>query len=162
MMKPMIFSADGSGRELVDLERQQDRRRGEGEVFGPALRVPQTDRLDAFERAVAEQAEADSAQGPGSEREQAVELVQDPDVAAVLHRAAADAALQIGEDPVVGIPQAGLVAGERDHRDPQQYQDHEVKRTVDGDQSQHDPVAERLAAERDLDLVALGGMLARR
>ena len=162
MMKPMIFSGRLAVGDLVDLERQQDRRREEREVLGPALHVPQADRLDSLEHAEGEQPDPDLAQRPRAQREQLVELVQDPDVAAGLDRAAGDAALQVGEDPVVGVAQAVLVTGERDHRDPEQHEDHEVKRAVDRDQAQHDLVAQRLAAQRHRDLVAFRRMLARR
>ena len=86
---------------------------------------------------------------------------------AVLDRAARDAPLKVREDPVVGVAQAFLITGKRDHADAEQRQDHEVKRPVDRDQAQHHLVAQRLAAQRHLNLIAFRqlralGLLGRR
>src|SRR4051794_4487544 len=68
--------ADGF-RELVDLERQERRRRDEGEVLGPALLEPEADRLGAFEQRVGADARGRQSQLRRLEREELVERVQD-------------------------------------------------------------------------------------
>ena len=94
---------------------------------------------------------------PGLEREELVELAQDPDVARALHRTPADAALQIGQHAIVGAAQAASRARRTaSTAEPSSAEHEEVQRAVDGDQAQHEPVAQGLAAQGDLDLVALG------
>ena len=111
-MKPITFSAV-TVVDLVDLQRQQDRGRDERQVLGPALGVPEPDRLDALEQPVGEQRDPNPAQRPRAQREQLVELVQDADVARGLHRTAGDPALEAGEDPVVSAAQARSLRGEQ-------------------------------------------------
>ena len=148
--------------DLINLERQQQRRRDERQVLGPPLREPQSDRLDPLEQGVREQRDPDHVQGVGAQREQLVELAEDADVAGGLHGTSGDAALERRKHPLEISLGGLLVGGEDQHDDPQQRQDHEVECPVEGDQPQHDPVAQRLAAGRDLDLSALGWVPARR
>jgi hypothetical protein len=55
-----------------------------------------------------------------------------------------------------------LVGGKDEKRDAEQPEHNEVQGAVERDQSQYEAVAQRLAAQRDLDLVAVGRMLAGR
>ena len=112
--------------------------------------------LDALEDPVAQQRRADLVQRPGAQREQAVQVAQDPDVPRGLHRAAGHAALQRGEDPVVGVVQRGAVGGEQQHPEPDEDQHDEVHHAVDGDQPQHDLVVQRLATRGHDDLGPVG------
>jgi hypothetical protein len=52
------------------------------------------------------------------------------------------------------------VSGEQQDGHAEQGEQDEVERAVDGDQAEDDLVAQRLAAKRELDLVAGGGVLA--
>ncbi len=67
-----------------------------------------------------------------------------------------DAPLQVGHDLVEGVAQRRAVGREHQHEHSERAEHDEVKRPVDGDQAQHDLVAQGLAPERQLDLVALG------
>ena len=64
-------------------------------------------------------------------------------------------------DAVEEVAHADLVRREQEHRDRERGQDDEVDRAVDRDDAQHDPVAQRLPAQRQLDLVTRGGGVSR-
>src|SRR3954453_3723200 len=61
--------------ELVQLERNQERRRDDGQVLCPETIAPQTDTLDKLENAVGERSDAGDAQ---LMRAQAVQAVDQP------------------------------------------------------------------------------------
>jgi hypothetical protein len=139
--------------ELVDLEREQHHRREEREVLGPALGVPQSDRLDPLHRSVDQERDADEAKLSAAQREELVEITDQADVL-VLDRARPDTALEVCDHPIEGAADAVLVGRDEQDEDAEQGQDQEVEHAVERDQPQHDPVAERAAAERHGDLVA--------
>ena len=85
--------------DLVDLEREQQRRGDEREVLGPPLGQPQPDGFYAFQQPEGEQRDAEFAEGARAQREQLVELAEDADMAAGLDRTTRDATLQIGQYP---------------------------------------------------------------
>ena len=76
----------------------------------------------------------------------------------VCDRTAGDAALERGEHLVVVPAQRAHGRREHEHGDPQRPEHQEMERSVDRDQPQHDPIAQRLAA-RGTDLGALGRIL---
>ena len=145
--------------ELVDLDGQQRGGDDEGQVLGPAALVPQADRLDALDRRVDEDHRGEEVKARGLQREELVDLAQQP----VLAVAAAGhgAALQVGDDAVEALAEGGAMRGEEQDRDAEQPEDEEVQGAVDRDQAQDDLVAQRASAQRQLDLVAAGRVLAR-
>ena len=120
--------------------------------------------LDALQQRVGGDGGADQVQVPDADGEQVLQVVHDA-VLAVRHRAA-HAALQVVEDAGELRVQRGAVAGEQEHGGGERAQDQEVERTVHGDQPQDVAVAQRLAPQRQHDLVPgrrvlPGGMLRR-
>ena len=71
------------------------------------------------------------------------------------------AALDRVDDAVEEVAHPNLVRREQEDRDGERSQDDEVDGAVDRDDAQHDAVAQRLSAKRQLDLVAGRRRLAR-
>ena len=114
---------------------------------------PQADRLDALEQRRRRAGRSPTSRSVPERSENSLSSsCRIPTWPEVLHRAAGDAALEVGEDPVVGVAQAGSSRGEQQHGDAEQAEDRGSGGAVDRDQPQHDLVAQRLAAQRDLDL----------
>ena len=93
--------------DLVDLEREQDRRGQERQVLGPALRAA-TGRPPRSPRAARSRAGATPTARSVPERSEnsLSSSCRIPTWPGVLDRAAGDSALKVGEDPVVGVAQA--------------------------------------------------------
>ena len=121
--------------------------------------VPEADGLDALDGRVGEEDRAEQVQVRGRGREEPVELVQQAVVGVPL--AGDRAAGEVRGHLVEGRAQLVAVGAEDEDDHAEQRQREEVQRAVDRDQAQDDPVAQRLAAQRQLDLVALARVLAR-
>ena len=145
--------------QLVDLQRQQRRRHDERQILRPAALIPQADALDALDEAVDEQHAADQMQMRRGRREGVVDLMQQ--AVSGVRLARRHAALQVRDDFVESVAQRRAVSREQQHEHAERDQHDEVKRAIERDHAQHDLVAQRLAAQRQLDLLALGRMLAR-
>jgi hypothetical protein len=144
--------------QLVDLERQQRRGDDEGQVLGPALLQPQPDRLHALDRRVDEDHGREEVQARRSHRERLVDV---GDQAVLALCGARDRpAVEVADHAVEGVPQVRAVGGEDEDRDAEERQDHEVQRAIDGDEAQHDLVAQGPAAQRQRDLLAPREVLA--
>ncbi len=65
------------------------------------------------------------------------------------------------DEAIERVAHADLVRGEQEDGDREHREDDEVKRAIDRDDSQHDAVTQRLAAQRQLDLLARRQRLAR-
>ena len=70
--------------------------------------------------------------------------------------------MQGAEHGVELVAQVDLVPGDEEDADREPREDQEVQRPVDRDRAQDDLVAQRLAPERQLDLIAVGRMAGRR
>ena len=66
------------------------------------------------------------------------------------------AALQVGDDLVEAVAERVAAGGEEQDQHAEEPEHDEVERAVDRDQAQHDLVAQRASAQRQLDLVAVG------
>jgi hypothetical protein len=137
--------------QLVDLVRDEDDRRDERQVLRPPLGEPEPDRLDALKQRVPGDGRADQVEVPDADREQVLQVVHDAVLAA--GQRAAHSALQVVEDAGELGVQRGAVAGEQQHGGGQRAQHQEVEQPVQGDQPQDVAVAQRLAPERQHDLV---------
>jgi len=139
--------------DLVELEREQRRRGDERQVLRPALPQPQPDRLDALDDREQRHEDADPLERPVVDREQPPDLGEDPVLARLRP---AEAVLEVGDRAEDRLAQLVLVLEEGEDQDRQRGEDDEVQRAVDRDQPQHDLVAQRAPAERQLELVAAG------
>ena len=164
MMKRQHLQRGDALDQLVDLVRDEDDRRHERQVLRPPLGEPEPDRLDALQQRVGGDGRADQVQVPDADGEQVLQVMHDAVVAG--RQRAAHAALQVVEDAGELRVQRGAVAGEQEHGGGERAQDQEVKQPVHGDQPQDVAVAQRLAPQRQHDLVPgrrvlPGGMLRR-
>jgi hypothetical protein len=143
--------------QLVDLVGDEDDRRHERQVLRPAPGEPEPDRLDSLQQGIDGDRRADQVQVLDADGEQVAQVVDDA-VVGVSGRAA-HAALQVVEDLGELRVQRGPVAGEDQDGGGQRGQDQEVQDTVDGDQPQDIAVAQRLAPQRQADVVPRGRVL---
>ena len=135
--------------ELVDLERQEPRRRDGGEVLGPSALAPQPDRLDAFDHGVRDRGEQQDEDGVLLQVEQAVE----PAVDRALARALPGVRGEV-PDEVVGLrAELSQVRLQQEQQDRERGEEHRVKGAVDGDEAQDDRVPQHPAATRQLHLL---------
>jgi hypothetical protein len=143
--------------QLVYLVRQEDDGRHERQVLCPPLGEPEADGFHALKPRIGGNRGAGQVQVGDADREQRPQVMHDAAVA-VRHRAA-HAALQVIEDTSELRIQCGAVVGEQEHRGGERAQDQEVERTVHRDQPQDVTVAQRLASQRQHDLVPCGRVL---
>src|SRR5919201_415811 len=135
----------GALRQLVDLERKQQRRGDERQVLRPALHEPQPDRFQTLEHGIRSRDQRNQPQRSRLQRHQPLQLMDEP----VLRHMASTAV--VGDDAQEEPMQILHVSREDQQEDRQAGEHDEVQRAIDRDQTQHDLVAQRLATQRQLE-----------
>jgi len=134
-------------RQFVDLERQEQGRRDDSEVFPPTLHLPQSDTFCDLQSTVEQQRRRNE----GERRAFGVDgLLDRMDEAGVL-RVPADLVeerFERAEIAVHDIAHAHLTRFELQHGDSQQHDDQTAHETLDRQQAQDECRAQRLAAQQ--------------